>query len=98
MIRLAVAGLGWLGESLLKDVARFPHLEVAAVQDVRLDLARDTARRYGVRWSGERFEDLVALSDVDAVAICTPNALHAPQAQAALRMGKDVLVQKPLAL
>ena len=30
--------------------------------------------------------------------ICTPNAFHASQAQAALRAGKDVLVQKPLAL
>ena len=36
--------------------------------------------------------------EVDAVLICTPNGLHAAQAQAALRAGKDVLVQKPLAL
>ena len=34
---------------------------------------------------------------VDAVVIATPNALHVPQAQAALRAGKQVLVQKPLA-
>ena len=34
MIRLGVAGLGWLGESLIKDVPRVGGLEVIAVQDV----------------------------------------------------------------
>jgi predicted dehydrogenase len=41
------------------------------------------------------FEDLVASPDVDAVVICTPNALHAPQALAAIEAGKHVLVEKP---
>jgi predicted dehydrogenase len=36
--------------------------------------------------------------EVAAVVICTPNALHVPQARAALEAGKQVLVQKPLAL
>jgi len=38
------------------------------------------------------------LPAVDAVVICTPNALHVPQAMQALRAGRHVLVQKPLAL
>jgi predicted dehydrogenase len=98
MMRLGVAGVGWLGESLIKEVASSSEFQVAAVQDVRLELARHVAQRYDVAWCGDRFEDLVALPDVDAVLICTPNAFHAAQAHAALRAGKDVLVQKPLAL
>jgi predicted dehydrogenase len=96
--RLGVAGLGWLGESLIKDVPRVPELEVAAVQDAVPARATEVAAAYGIGWSGQRFEDLVARPDVDAVVICTPNGLHAQQAQAALRAGRDVLVQKPLAL
>ena len=96
--RLGVAGLGWLGESLIKDAVRMPGFEVVAVQDVLVERARDIAERYGPSWCGDRFEGLLALSEVDAVLICTPNGLHARQAQAALRAGKDVLVQKPLAL
>ena len=36
-------------------------------------------------------------ADVDAVDICTPNYLHAPMAIAALRSGRDVLCEKPMA-
>jgi predicted dehydrogenase len=98
VMRLGVAGLGWLGESLIKDAVRMPGFEVVAVQDVLVDRGRDISERYGAGWCGDRFENLLGLTQVDAVLICTPNALHAQQAQAALRAGKDVLVQKPLAL
>jgi len=43
------------------------------------------------------YEALLALPDVDAVVICSPNALHASQVGAALTAGKDAFVQKPLA-
>ena len=98
MIRVGVAGLGWLGESLIKDLPRVGGLELVAVQDVLPERARAVADRYAARLSLERFDDLLAVGDVDAVLICTPNGLHAEQAQAALEAGKDVLVQKPLAL
>jgi predicted dehydrogenase len=96
--RLGFAGVGWLGESLIKDLPVAPGLRLAAVQDLREDLARDIAERYGAAWYGTSFDDLLARADVDAVVICTPNALHVPQSEAAMRAGKDVLVQKPLAL
>ena len=96
--RLGVAGLGWLGESLIKDALRSPHFEVVAVQDVVPERPREIARQYGAAWCGTRYEDLLDQQDVDAVLICTPNNLHAAQAQLALRHGKHVLVQKPLAL
>src|SRR5438105_1894699 len=98
MTRLGVAGLGWLGESLIKDVPRVAGLELVAVQDVRPGRSREIARMYGAAWCGESFDELLALEEVDAVLICTPNGFHARQAQAALSAGKDVLVQKPLAL
>ena len=98
MTGLGVAGAGWLGESLIKDVPRVAGLSVVAIQDVLADRAREVAARYGIAWAGQRFEDLLEADGVGAVVICTPNALHPAQAQAALRMGKHVLVQKPLAI
>ncbi|MDP9182814.1 MAG: Gfo/Idh/MocA family oxidoreductase [Actinomycetota bacterium] len=59
------------------------------------EAARDEAQ------SGEVVDDwrsLVTRDDVDAVVICTPNALHAPQALAALDAGKHVLVEKPFTI
>ena len=43
-------------------------------------------------------EDLIAHPEVDVVHICTPNHLHVPLAEAALRAGKHVVCEKPLAL
>jgi predicted dehydrogenase len=45
-----------------------------------------------------RFEDLLADADVDLVDICTPTSQHEAMAVAALRAGKHVLVEKPIAL
>ncbi|MBV9322823.1 MAG: Gfo/Idh/MocA family oxidoreductase [Chloroflexi bacterium] len=95
---LGVAGLGGLGEALIKDAVATEGLRVVAVQDVVPGRARAVAEQYAVDWSGERFDALLGAPRVDAIVICTPNALHAAQAQAALDAGKHALVQKPLAL
>ncbi|MDQ6673353.1 MAG: Gfo/Idh/MocA family oxidoreductase [Chloroflexota bacterium] len=96
-VGLGFAGVGLLGQSMLEQLDKVPGLRLAAVQDVNLDLVTQVAERCASPWYGERFEDLISLPDVDAVVISTPNVLHVPQAQAALRAGKHVLVQKPLA-
>ncbi len=95
---LGFAGLGWMGESLIKELGAFPGLRLAAVQDAGGELAAEVAARYGAGWHGTDYEALILAPEVDVVVISTPNVLHAPQAQAALRAGKHVLVQKPLAL
>ncbi|MDQ6671112.1 MAG: Gfo/Idh/MocA family oxidoreductase [Chloroflexota bacterium] len=95
---LAFAGVGWLGESLIKELPGVPELELTGVQDARLELAREVSAKYGGVWFGSQYTQLLALPGVDGVVICTPNALHVPQAAQALRAGKHVLVQKPLAL
>jgi predicted dehydrogenase len=68
------------------------------VQDLNPGLAAEVAERYAVPWQGSDYDALLAAPGVDGVVICTPNALHVPQARAALLAGKHVLVQKPLAL
>jgi len=97
-VGVGFAGLGLVGKAMLDHLASVPRLRAAAVQDADPALAADVAERHGSPWQGERFEDMLELASVDAVVISTPNVLHIPQAQAALRAGKAVLVQKPLAL
>jgi predicted dehydrogenase len=95
---LGFAGVGWLGESLLREVAGVAGVAAAAVQDSRVERAGEVAQQYGVPWFGADFDAFLSAPGVDAVVISTPNALHAPQALAAFAAGKHVLVQKPLAL
>lgn len=96
-IGLGFAGVGLLGQSMIERVPNVPELHLAAVQDANVELAMAVAQRHGSPWHGQRFEDLLDVPSVEAVVISTPNALHVPQALAALRAGKHVLVQKPLA-
>ncbi|MDP9418137.1 MAG: Gfo/Idh/MocA family oxidoreductase, partial [Actinomycetota bacterium] len=58
--------------------------------------ARAAVVRLGAQAAAGSAEELLA-SDVDVVHICTPNHLHAPLAEQALRAGKHVVCEKPLA-
>jgi predicted dehydrogenase len=95
---MGFAGLGVAGKAMIDHLSREPALRLAAVQDANPRLASEVAEQYASPWHGERFEDLLEVPSVDAVVISTPNAFHVPQAQAALKAGKQVLVQKPLAM
>src|SRR4029077_8209798 len=55
------------------------------------------AAAHGIERVTTEWRTLVAERDVDAVVVCTPNALHAPQSIAALAAGKQVLCEKPMA-
>ena len=77
-----------------------PDCQITAVCDANRATAEAFAKDFGV--PAERvftdFNDLVALSDVDAVDICTPNMFHTPAVLAALAAGKHVICEKPLAV
>lgn len=96
-------GVGFLGAGLvsqaihLPTLARLPELfHVAHVTDIAADVAQETARRVGARWSTS-VEDLLADPGVDVVAICGPHRVHAEHTIAAFGSGvKAVLCEKPL--
>ena len=110
-MNVAVVGLGFMGATHLKAWGSVDGVRVAAVvsSDPR-KLAGDLtgvggnlgmttghfefgeARRY------TRLEDALRDPLVDAVDLCLPSNLHAGSAIAAFRHGKDVFVEKPLAL
>ncbi len=97
-LRVGLAGAGGIGvDQHLPGWAKVPFAEVAALADPSPDaLARAAALVPGARHF-EDWRDLVARDDLDVVDVCTPNALHAVVARAALRAGKHVLCEKPLA-
>lgn len=95
-IGLGVIGTGGRGIHVMTKFQQFNDCEVRALCDVytrRLDEAQSKAP--GTK-SFSRHEDLLALREVDAVLIGTPDHWHAQIAIDAINAGKDVYVEKPL--
>jgi predicted dehydrogenase len=97
-VKIALVGAGHIAQ-----VAHIPayklnaNLDLVAVVDDDPVKAEIVQQQCGfVEWY-EDFSEMLRKADVNAVDICTPNYLHAPMAIAALRSGRDVLCEKPLA-
>jgi myo-inositol 2-dehydrogenase/D-chiro-inositol 1-dehydrogenase len=98
-LKAGIVGLGRMGRRHAENLAwRIPGVALVAgcspVPDERAHAqqALGVARVYG------RYEELLADRDVQAVFIVTPNTIHPEQIVAALRAGKHVFCEKPLAL
>jgi predicted dehydrogenase len=71
---------------------------VLAVADVNRKHAQDAAERFNIPHVFSDYRDLLALDGIDAVSVTTPNAHHAAPSIAALKAGKHVLCEKPIAM
>jgi predicted dehydrogenase len=110
-MKVAVAGLGFMGLTHLKAWRNTPGVEIAAVSSDdpkalsgdlsgiqgNLDVGGETFDFSAISKYSDAFE-CVRKADADAVDLCLPTKLHAPVALAALEAGKHVLVEKPMGL
>jgi predicted dehydrogenase len=110
-MRIGMVGLGFMGSTHLREYKSIPDAQVVAVfsRDER-SLSGDLSHIKGnIGGPGEKMDfsnvrkyreidALLADADIDAVDICLPTHFHADTAIKALRAGKHVLVEKPLAV
>lgn len=96
IIKVGVAGLGFIGPAHIEALRRIPGIKVVAVSEHTEELARIKAEQLGVETFHGSFENLLK-EDIDAVHLCTPNNLHFEMARKALEAGKHVVCEKPLA-
>ena len=95
--RIGLIGCGNISSIYLTNIARFESLEITAVADINPAAATAQAEKFGVpRVLG--VDELLADSQVDIVLNLTIPAVHAEIALKALRAGKSVYIEKPLAL
>jgi predicted dehydrogenase len=85
--------MGW---QYVQFLHKLRGVEVAAVSDIRRDRMTEVATKIGARSFADA-EGLATSGDVDVVFICTPEDQHVPGALAAIRSGKAVMIEKPLA-
>src|ERR1700760_2969495 len=96
-MRIALAGTGAFGIKHLDGLQNIDGVSVTAVVSRRLEQAEEVARKYGVPRATTSLDEVLASDDVDAVILCTPTQLHASQSIAAMRAGKNVQVEIPVA-
>jgi predicted dehydrogenase len=97
-IKTAVIGAGFMGKVHTEGIRRLGNVEVVAAAAV----SKEEAERFGQLMSIDRvtddYREILADPEIEAVHVCTPNALHAPVSIAAMQAGKHVLCEKPLAM
>ena len=96
MIGVGVIGYGYWGPNLARCVAESEGCRLVGIADSSPVALARAARRHPDATHVASAADLVADPRVDAVAIATPVRTHFPLAQAALRAGKHVLIEKPI--
>jgi predicted dehydrogenase len=96
-VGFAIVGLGYWGPNLVRNLHELPDAEVVVVCDLQQSALDAIVRRYPAVEATKSFDAVLADERVDAVVIATPVSTHHPLAAAALRAGKHVFVEKPLA-
>ena len=97
MIKVGVIGYGYWGPNLVRNFMEAPGSTVRAVSDLRPERLAQLNTRYPSIKICSDPQQLFDDSEIDAIAIVTPVSSHFELASAALRAGKHVLVEKPLA-
>lgn len=96
-LKIGVIGCGSIAKHRhLPEYARNKNVQIVAVCDIVKTRADEIASLYGAT-AYEHAEELLQIEEIDAISVCTPNYLHAPISIAALKAGKHVLCEKPMA-
>ena len=97
-MKAAVIGAGFMGKTHVEALRRLGTVEVAAVAGISPEEAQSFAAAQGIPVAAPDYKAILADPEIVGVHICTPNATHAPIAIEAMKAGKHVLCEKPLAM
>jgi predicted dehydrogenase len=98
VVRVACVGLGYWGPNVLRCFAQQADCELTCCCDLDEGRLAAVGRTYPKVSLTRDYAHLLARPEVEAVVLTTPAATHYPMVRAALEAGKDVFVEKPLAV
>ena len=95
---VGIIGTGYWGRKGVEEFSNLPNVNIEAISDVNEESLKFCADRFKVQRTLTDYTQLLAIPDITAVYVATPNALHYPICKDALEAGKHVLVEKPITL
>src|SRR5882724_6684897 len=95
--KTAVFGTGFVGRVHLEGIRRLGYVQVYAIGEPQIEKANQLAAEFGVEKTAADYHEILNDPKVQAVHVCTPNFLHHPIARDAIKAGKHVICEKPLA-
>lgn len=96
-IKMGIIGAGVWGQTHASIYNEHPYAETVAICDQNETRAREAAKKYGIREIYTDYKEMALKCDCDAVAIVTPDFLHADIAETFANHKKHLLIEKPLA-
>ena len=97
-IKVGIIGCGKIAQVRhIPEYAANPHTEVYGFYDINLARAEELAEKYNGK-AYASYEELLADPAIEAVSVCAANHVHAEITVAALKAGKHVLCEKPMAV
>ncbi|UFJ42395.1 Gfo/Idh/MocA family oxidoreductase [Brevibacillus humidisoli] len=98
-LRVGVIGCGKIAQVRhIPEYKEKAEVAITAVSDVDIHRARAVAAEHGIPRAYADYRQVIEADDIEAVSVCTPNVYHAEISMEALRAGKHVLVEKPMAV
>lgn len=97
-VKIGVIGTGNISNLHMAGYSRLENVEVIAACDINEERVKKFAETYHIANTFTDYHELLKMKEIDAVSITAWNNVHAPASIAALKAGKHVLCEKPLAL
>jgi len=97
-VKAGVIGTGFIGPVHVEALRRLGFVDVVALAEARADLAKVKARELKIPKAYGDYKELLKDPEVEVVHNCTPNFLHFQITGDALKAGKHVVSEKPLAM
>jgi predicted dehydrogenase len=98
-IGVGIIGAGGIAKGIhIPGYQKLENVEVRAIADPVEASRKSVSEQYNIADTYADYKEMLKRDDIDVISVTTPNFLHAEAAIAALKAGKDVLCEKPLAM
>lgn len=97
-LNFAIVGAKTIAQKHLAGIKQTDEAEIMAVCDIHEEIAKSTAEKWNVPYFYTDYDEMLRRKDIDVVIVATPDGVHREGTVKALKAGKHVLCEKPMAL